>query len=46
VSNEAGVDDLPEALRDVLIYEEPAAPISHHTMRQIIGRDFRWEIRP
>lgn len=46
VSNEAGVDDLPEALRDVLIYEEPAAPIPHHTMRQIIGRDFRWEIQP
>ena len=46
VSNEAGVDDLPEALRDVLIYEEPAVPIAHHTVRQIIGRDFRWEIRP
>jgi NDP-sugar pyrophosphorylase family protein len=46
VSNEAGVDDLPEALRDVLIYEEPAAPIPHHTMRQIIGRDFRWDIKP
>ncbi len=46
VSNEAGVDDLPEALRDVLIYEEPAAPISHHTRNQIIGRDFRWEIKP
>jgi mannose-1-phosphate guanylyltransferase len=46
VSNEAGVDDLPEALRDVLIYEEPAAPISDHTMNQVIGRDFRWEIRP
>jgi NDP-sugar pyrophosphorylase family protein len=46
VSNEAGVDDLPEALHNVLIYEEPASPISHHTGNQIIGRDFRWEIRP
>jgi NDP-sugar pyrophosphorylase family protein len=46
VSNEAGVDDLPDHLRDVLIYEEPATPISQHTQNQIIGRDFRWEIKP
>jgi len=46
VSNEAGVDDLPEGLRDVLIYEEPALPISHHTTGHIIGRDFRWGIQP
>lgn len=46
VSNEAGVDDLPEALRNVLIYEEPAVPVSHHTANRIIGRDFRWEIKP
>jgi len=45
VSNEAGVDDLPEALRDMLIYEEPASSISHHSRSQIIGRDFRWEIK-
>jgi NDP-sugar pyrophosphorylase family protein len=46
VSNEADVEGLPEALRDVLIYEESATPISHHTMNRIIGRDFRWEIKP
>ncbi len=46
VSNEAGVDVLPDHLRDVLIYEEPMAAIPHHTVNQIIGRDFRWEIRP
>jgi mannose-1-phosphate guanylyltransferase len=46
VSNEANIDGLPEALRDVLVYEEPATPISHHTMNQIIGRDFRWPIKP
>ena len=45
VSNEAGVDDLPDHLRDVLIYEEPAGPIAHHTLNQIIGRDFRWPIQ-
>jgi mannose-1-phosphate guanylyltransferase len=46
VSNEANAEGLPEALRDVLIYEESATPISHHTMNQIIGRDFRWPIKP
>jgi mannose-1-phosphate guanylyltransferase len=46
VSNEANVEGLPEALRDVLIYEESATPIAHHTMSQIIGRDFRWPIKP
>lgn len=46
VSNEADAEGLPEALRDVLIYEESATPIAHHTRGQIIGRDFRWEIKP
>ena len=46
VSNEANADGLPEALRDVLIYEESATPISHHTMNQMIGRDFRWPMKP
>jgi mannose-1-phosphate guanylyltransferase len=46
VSNEAGVEGLPEALRDVLIYEEPPASISAQTQGRIIGRDFRWEIQP
>jgi NDP-sugar pyrophosphorylase family protein len=46
VANEAHVEGLPEALRDVLIYEESVTSISHHTVNQIIGRDFRWEIRP
>ncbi|MDQ3001533.1 MAG: sugar phosphate nucleotidyltransferase [Fibrobacterota bacterium] len=45
VSNEANVEGLPEALRDVLIYEESPTPIAHHTMNQIIGRDFRWKIK-
>jgi len=46
VSNEAGVEDLPEGLRNVLVYEEPAAPISPNTANRIVGRDFRWEIQP
>ncbi|HKP94910.1 MAG TPA: sugar phosphate nucleotidyltransferase [Fibrobacteria bacterium] len=45
VSNEANVQGLPEALRDVLIYEKSATPISPHTMNRIIGSDFRWEIK-
>jgi mannose-1-phosphate guanylyltransferase len=44
VSNEAGVEDLPEALRNVLIYEEPILHIPSNTANAIIGRDFRWDI--
>lgn len=46
VSNEAGAEDLPEGLRDVLVYEETLAPIPANTHHRIIGRDFRWEIQP
>ncbi len=46
VANEADLDRLPEALRNVVIYEEPAATISDHTKDLIIGRDFRWRIIP
>lgn len=46
VSNEAGVDDLPDALRNVVICEESAHPIFPSTANCIIGRDFHWEIRP
>jgi mannose-1-phosphate guanylyltransferase len=46
VSNEAGVEDLPEALRDLLIYEEPIKLISPNTQHKIIGRDFAWDFKP
>jgi NDP-sugar pyrophosphorylase family protein len=46
VSNEAGVDPLPEALRNVLVYEEPVDSISPNTCHCVIGRDFRWPIKP
>ena len=46
VANEAGQEDLPELLRNVLIYEETPEPILPGTSNCIIGRDFRWEIQP
>lgn len=46
VSNEAGMDDLPEALRNVVIVEESASPVMPNWTDCIVGRDFRWAIRP
>ncbi len=46
IANEAGQDDLPEALRNVLVMEESATPIMPGTADRIIGRDFQWEIVP
>ncbi|MEO6096119.1 MAG: sugar phosphate nucleotidyltransferase [Fibrobacteria bacterium] len=46
VSNEANVEGLPDALRDVLVLEEPAVPVPPQTTGRIVGRDFRWEIKP
>lgn len=46
VANEAGQEDLPDMLRNVLIYEESAVPIMPNTQNCVIGRDFRWEIVP
>lgn len=46
VSNEAGQDDLPECLRNVLVMEETRLPLPAHTKDCIVGRDFGWEIKP
>jgi len=46
VSNEAGQEDLPDALRNVVIFEETAMPIFPNTSDCLIGRDFQWPIRP
>jgi mannose-1-phosphate guanylyltransferase len=46
VSNEAGMEDLPEALRNVIVCEESALPLFPNTSDCIIGRDFRWPIQP
>lgn len=46
VSNEAGQEDLPDGLRNVLVYEETHQPLPHHSENCIVGRDFRWEIQP
>lgn len=46
VSNEAGVQNLPEALRNVLIYEEPMSSIGFNTSSCILGRNFKWKILP
>jgi NDP-sugar pyrophosphorylase family protein len=44
VSNEAGQEDLPDHMRNVLILEETAFPIPSGTKDCILGRDFRWGI--
>jgi NDP-sugar pyrophosphorylase family protein len=46
VSNEAGQEDLPESLRNVLVYEETHLPLPAHATNCIVGRDFRWDIQP
>lgn len=46
VSNEAGQEDLPESLRNVIVYEETHMPLPAHTTNCIVGRDFRWDIQP
>lgn len=46
VANEAGQEDLPESLRNVIVLEETHLPVSPNEKDCIIGRDFRWEIRP
>ncbi len=46
VANEAGQDDLPESLRNVLVYEETVLPLPIQTRDCILGRDFRWDIQP
>jgi hypothetical protein len=45
VSNEAGQDDLPDFLRNTLIYEETAFPLPSGTRDCILGRDFKWDIQ-
>ena len=45
VSNEVGQDDLPEGLRNVLVFEETFRPIPKGTQNCIIGRDFKWDIQ-
>lgn len=46
VANEAGQEDLPESLRNVIILEETHLPLPAHTENRIVGRDFSWEILP
>ncbi len=46
VANEVGQDDLPEALRNVVILEETVTSIMPGTSDAIICRDFHWEIVP
>lgn len=45
VSNEAGVEELPVGLRNVVVIEEPEVELSEDTENKIVGRDFRWEIK-
>lgn len=45
ISNEAGEIDLPEGLRNVLIYEKTGTLIPRGTRNSIIGKRFRWEIK-
>ncbi len=45
VSNEAGQKDLPEGLKNVLIYEEVGLPVSIRTENRILGKDFEWLIQ-
>ncbi len=46
VSNEVGQDDLPDFMRNVLIYEETRLPIPQDTNNCILGMDFKWNIEP
>jgi hypothetical protein len=46
VSNEVGMEGLPDHLRNVLILEETAAPVPEGTHDCILGMDFQWKIRP
>lgn len=46
VSNEVGVQNIPEALRNVLIYEEPMSSIGFNTSNCILGKNFKWKIAP
>ncbi len=45
VANEAGQDDLPDLLRNVLVCEETEHPIPPGTQNCILGRDFKWDIQ-
>jgi mannose-1-phosphate guanylyltransferase len=44
VSNEAGMEGLPEGLRNVVVYEKTNASIPIDTKNRIFGRDFDWAI--
>jgi mannose-1-phosphate guanylyltransferase len=44
VSNEANLPDLPERLRNVLIYESPDESMKAGMKNCVVGKDFRWEI--
>ncbi len=46
VDNEAGQDDLPDLLRNVLVCEETPVPVPFGTKNCVLGRDFKWNIRP
>jgi NDP-sugar pyrophosphorylase family protein len=45
VANEAGLAGLPAGLENVLIYEDPRAPLISPLRNRIVGRDFSWPIR-
>ena len=45
VSNEAGVEGLPDGLRNVVVIEGPNLLLAEETENTIVGRDFRWGIR-
>jgi len=46
VSNEAGQEDLPDHLRNVIVIENTQRPIPPNTHNCILGRNFRWNIQP
>jgi NDP-sugar pyrophosphorylase family protein len=46
VSNEAGLTDLPDALRNVVVYEAPRIPLDEGTTNLLTGYDFDWKVRP
>ncbi len=46
VSNEVGMEGLPDHLRNVLILEETARPVPEGTHDCVLGMDFQWKISP
>jgi NDP-sugar pyrophosphorylase family protein len=46
VANESDLKELPEGLKNVVVYEAPRVPLDPGTTNLLTGRDFDWKVRP